>query len=75
AYGMGDFASRWGPVGGLMRSDVAAMQAALERMGHDTGGADGLAGFRTRRSIGAWQEATGQTPTCFPDASMKSALR
>jgi lytic murein transglycosylase len=75
AYGMGDFAGRWGRVGGLMRSDVAAMQAALERMGHDTGGADGLAGFRTRRAIGKWQEARGQTPTCFPEAAMKSALR
>lgn len=75
AYGMGDFQTRWGNVGGLMRSDVAAMQTALHRMGHDTGGADGLAGFRTRRAIGAWQEATGQTPTCFPEASMKSALR
>ncbi|MDP5348627.1 MAG: peptidoglycan-binding protein, partial [Paracoccaceae bacterium] len=75
AYGMGDFAGRWGRVGGLMRSDVAAMQAALERMGHDTGGADGLAGFRTRRSIGMWQEATGQPATCFPDATMKAALR
>ena len=75
AYGMGDFTTPWGRVGGLMRGDVAAMQSALQAMGHDTGGADGLAGFRTRRSIGAWQEATGQSPTCFPDASMKSVLR
>ena len=75
AYGMGDFQGQWGRVGGLMRADVAAMQTALQRMGHDTGGADGLAGFRTRRAIGAWQEATGQTPTCFPQASMKAALR
>ena len=75
AYGMGDFQGQWGRVGGLMRADVAAMQRALQRMGHDTGGADGLAGFRTRRAIGAWQEATGQTPTCFPQASMKAALR
>ncbi|MEE4347767.1 MAG: lytic murein transglycosylase [Paracoccaceae bacterium] len=75
AYGMGDFQGQWGRVGGLMRADVAAMQTALQRMGHDTGGADGLAGFRTRRAIGAWQEATGQTPTCFPQAAMKAALR
>lgn len=75
AYDMGDFTAPWGRVGGLMRSDVAAMQTALQAMGHDTGGADGLAGFRTRRAIGAWQEATGQSPTCFPDAGMKSALR
>lgn len=74
-YGMGDFAARWGQVGGLYRSDVAVMQRALERMGHDVGGADGLPGFKTRRSIGRWQEATGQRATCFPEASMKARLR
>jgi hypothetical protein len=74
-YGMGDFNAGWGNVGGLYRSDVAAMQRALERMGHDVGGADGLAGFKTRRSIGRRQETRGQPATCFPEASMKSALR
>lgn len=74
AYGSGDFAGRWGAVGGLMRSDVAAMQRALEAMGHDVGGADGLAGYKTRRSIGRWQQATGQAPTCFPQAAMTAAL-
>ncbi|TRD21600.1 lytic murein transglycosylase [Palleronia caenipelagi] len=73
-YGVGDFAGRWGKVGGLSRRDVAAMQRGLERQGHDVGGADGLAGFKTRRSIGRWQEATGQAATCFPEASMKRAL-
>ncbi len=74
-YGMGDFTAGWGNVGGLYRSDVAVMQRALERMGHDVGGADGLAGFKTRRSIGRWQESRGQMATCFPKAAMKSALR
>lgn len=74
-YGMGDFSASWGNVGGLYRSDVAAMQRALERQGHDVGGADGLAGFKTRRSIGRWQGSRGQTATCFPEASMKAALR
>lgn len=73
-YGVGDFTGRWGAVGGLLRSDVAAMQRALEAMGHDVGGADGLAGFKTRRSIGRWQEANGQRATCFPEARMKAAL-
>lgn len=73
-YGVGDFKARWDKVGNLYRSDVAAMQRALERRGHDVGGADGLPGFKTRRSIGRWQLATGRTPTCFPEASMKSAL-
>ena len=74
-YGMGDFVGKWGRVGGLYRSDVAQMQRALEKMGHDVGGADGLPGFKTRRSIGRWQEATGQRATCFPEAGMKTALR
>lgn len=73
-YGVGDFSAPWGAVGGLLRSDVAAMQRALEAKGHDVGGADGLAGFKTRRSIGLWQEASGRTATCFPEARMKAAL-
>ncbi|MDE4097334.1 lytic murein transglycosylase [Phaeobacter gallaeciensis] len=73
-FGVGDFHARWGSVGGLLRSDVAAMQRTLIGQGHDVGGADGLAGYKTRRSIGRWQEATGQSPTCFPDPAMKAAL-
>ncbi len=73
-YGMGDFNARWGDVGGLYRSDIAAMQRGLEKMGHDVGGADGLPGFKTRRSIGRWQEATGRKATCFPEKGMKAAL-
>jgi lytic murein transglycosylase len=75
AYGAKDFSGKWGKVGGLYRSDVAAMQRALENKGHDVGGADGLPGFKTRRSIGRWQEASGQSPTCFPEAAMKAKLR
>ena len=74
-YGVGDFTGRWGKVGGLYRSDVATMQRALEKQGHDVGGADGLPGFKTRRSIGRWQSSTGQSPTCFPQAHMKADLR
>jgi len=73
-YGVGDFSAQWGPVGGLFRSDVAVMQRALIAQGHDVGGADGLPGFRTRRSIGRWQTSTGRSATCFPEANMKSAL-
>jgi lytic murein transglycosylase len=73
-YGVGDFSARWGAVGGLLRSDVATMQRALEAQGHDVGGADGLPGFKTRRSIGRWQQASGRTATCFPQANMKSDL-
>ena len=73
-FGAGDFVAPWGEVGGLLRSDVAAMQRALETLGHDVGGADGLPGFRTRRSIGRWQETAGHGATCFPEAGMIAAL-
>ncbi len=73
-YGVSDFSGRWGAVVGILRSDVAAMQRGLEGMGHDVGGADGLAGYKTRRSIGRWQEATGQAATCFPEPGMAGAL-
>ncbi len=73
-YGVGDFHSAWQPIDRLLRSDIAAMQRGLERLGHDVGGADGLPGFKTRRSIGRWQEATGQRPSCFPDKGIVAAL-
>lgn len=73
-YGVGDFSGSWGKVGGLYRSDIAKMQQALEQKGHDVGGVDGLPGYKTRRSIGRWQETLGIAPTCFPDAPMKTSL-
>ncbi|SHL85163.1 lytic murein transglycosylase [Roseovarius marisflavi] len=66
-YGLGDVSARWSAVDKLYRSDIAAMQRSLERQGHDVGGADGLPGFKTRRSIGRWQKANGQQATCFPE--------
>jgi hypothetical protein len=75
AWDAGDFSAIWAGLETLYRSDIATMQRALERMGHDVGGADGLPGFRTRRSIGRWQEQTGQKPTCFPEPGMVGALR
>jgi lytic murein transglycosylase len=75
SYGDRSFAGSWGKVGGLYRSDIAAMQRRLEAQGYDVGGADGLPGFRTRRSIGDWQAKNGLAPTCFPDASLVKRLR
>jgi len=73
-FGVGGFRGNWGNVGGLYRSDIARMQRALEQQGHDVGGADGLPGFKTRRSIGRWQASTGRNPTCFPAREMKAQL-
>ncbi|MEL6410910.1 MAG: lytic murein transglycosylase [Pseudomonadota bacterium] len=75
AFGSSGFARGWADIGTLNRSDIAKMQRALERDGHDVGGVDGLPGFKTRRSIGRWQEANGQSATCFPNASLKATLR
>jgi len=74
--GSGDrtFKAAWGKVGGLYRSDVADMQRRLEGRGYDVGGADGLPGFKTRRSIGAWQEKNGRAATCYPDKDLVSAI-
>ena len=69
------FAGKWGKVGGLYRSDIASLQRALEAKGYDVGSADGLPGFRTRRSIGDWQAKNGRPPTCFPDAELVAAVQ
>lgn len=69
------FSAGWGKVGGLYRSDIAAMQRGLEAKGYDVGSADGLPGFKTRRSIGDWQAKNGMKATCFPDAKNVDVLR
>ena len=75
AHGDRRFAGAWGKVGGLYRSDIAALQRGLEKTGHDVGGADGLPGFKTRRSIGKWQEANGRAATCFPDSEIVGTVK
>ncbi len=66
----GPFRTRWGKVGHLLRTDVARIQRQLVMEGHDVGGIDGLAGFRTRRAIGRWEKAHGHAPTCFPTEAL-----
>ncbi|RVD17445.1 lytic murein transglycosylase [Mesorhizobium sp. M4B.F.Ca.ET.017.02.2.1] len=75
ARGDATFTAHWGPVGDLHRSDIAALQRSLEAKGYDVGSADGLPGFKTRRSIGDWQAKNGRAATCFPDAALVAALK
>jgi lytic murein transglycosylase len=75
AKGDATFAGAWGAVGDLHRSDIAALQHALEAKGYDVGSADGLPGFKTRRSIGIWQSKNGKPATCFPDAGLVAQLK
>ncbi|RYE52276.1 MAG: lytic murein transglycosylase, partial [Rhizobiaceae bacterium] len=74
AFGSGAFEGRWGKVGHMYRSDVEAMQKSLNRQGHDVGKIDGLPGYKTRRSIGRWQEKNGMKPTCYPEEDMLGKL-
>lgn len=64
------FVGQWQDVTGFKRAEVQAMQLKLQKQGHDVGKADGLVGFKTRRSIGRWQEKHKLKPTCFPDAEL-----
>lgn len=64
------FSAAWQPVSGLKRGNVMTIQNALIKKGYDVGGADGLAGFKTRRSIGDWQQKNGLAATCFPDKAL-----
>lgn len=72
--GGGAFQGDWVRVDGLTRGDVARMQERLVAQGHDVGGVDGLPGFKTRRSIGVFQESVGEGATCWPSRSLKSRL-
>lgn len=74
-FGSKAFQAPWGGTDNLLRSDVAAMQRTLVNKGYDVGGADGLAGFKTRRAIGLWQAKSGKAPTCYPSRAVVNALR
>ena len=69
-YSNRPFLAKWQAVTGIKRGEVMRMQNALIKTGYDVGGADGLAGFKTRRSIGDWQQKNGLKPTCFPSAEL-----
>lgn len=74
AHGVGAFITPWGKSGSLLRSDIARLQTKLEGLGYDVGGADGLPGYKTRRSIGEWQAKSGRQPTCFPTPALLKSL-
>lgn len=59
------FVGTWKPTRKTTRGAVRNLQKVLQQKGHDVGGADGLIGFKTRRSIGKDQEAQGFFPTCW----------
>lgn len=74
-YGGTPFKTGWRKTDSMLRSDIAKMQRNLEKMGLDVGGADGLPGFKTRRSIGDWESVNGRNPTCFPSKELIRAIK
>lgn len=75
AYGAGDFQGNWGNVGTMYRSDILTMQKRMQAQGYDVGKADGLPGFKTRRSIGEWQAKNGVPATCFPQPALLRQIK
>lgn len=69
-YANRPFRAKWQSVTGIKRGEVMRMQEAFIKKGYDVGGADGLAGFKTRRSIGDWQKRNGLKQTCFPSSNL-----
>lgn len=59
------FRGSWKPMKETTRGAVRNLQLRLEGLGHDVGGADGLIGYKTRRSIGKDQEKSGFFATCW----------
>jgi hypothetical protein len=73
-FGVGDFTGGWDRLNDLSRVRITAMQRRLEERGYDVGGADGLIGNKTRRSIGQWQEQNGERATCYPSHELMSDI-
>lgn len=73
--GTGPLKGAWSKTDGLTRGDVARMQKKLEGKGYDVGGADGLAGFKTRRAIGDYEAKAAMAQTCWPTRALAKALK
>lgn len=64
------FAGEWKPVERLPRDRIQRFQEVLVAKGHDVGKVDGLAGFKTRRTIGLEEQKLGLPLTCYPSRSV-----
>ncbi len=64
------FAGAWQPVERLPRDRIQRFQEVLVAKGHDVGKVDGLAGFKTRRTIGLEEQKLGLPLTCYPSQAV-----
>jgi lytic murein transglycosylase len=68
------FAGEWRAVERLPRDRIQRFQEALVAKGHDVGKVDGLAGFKTRRTIGLEERGLGMKLSCYPSAALVDAV-
>jgi len=68
------FAGTWQPVERLPRDRIQRFQEVLVAKGHDVGKVDGLAGFKTRRTVGLEEQKLGLPLTCYPSQAVVDAV-
>jgi lytic murein transglycosylase len=69
-----EFTGNWQPVERLPRDRIQRFQEVLVAKGHDVGKVDGLAGFKTRRTIGIEEQKLGLPLTCYPSQALVGAV-
>ena len=69
-----EFAGTWQKVERLPRDRIQRFQEVLVTKGYDVGKVDGLAGFKTRRSIGLEERKLGLPLTCYPSQALVGAV-
>jgi lytic murein transglycosylase len=69
-----EFAGTWQKVERLPRDRIQRFQEVLVAKGHDVGKVDGLAGFKTRRTIGLEEQRLGLPLTCYPSQALVGAV-
>ncbi|MGZ8417180.1 MAG: lytic murein transglycosylase [Methyloceanibacter sp.] len=68
------FEGEWQPVERLPRNRIQRFQEVLVTKGHDVGKVDGLAGFKTRRTIGIEEQKLGLPLSCYPNKIVVDAV-
>jgi lytic murein transglycosylase len=68
------FEGGWQPVERLRRDRIQRLQEVLVAKGHDVGKVDGLAGFKTRRTIGLEERKLGLPLSCYPSKALVDAV-
>ena len=68
------FVGAWQPVESFPRDRIQRFQEVLVAQGYDVGKVDGLAGFKTRRTIGVEEQKRGLPLSCYPSSALVNAV-